>query len=168
MQKCVFSRGFQQIYADIHTKQVQTFWILAKIWNHITKLVSDAAEEGRLKGPQKNDHFNECVGNLESEEPRESEDEVVKRADGHLGRDGQIEARAFPQQYHEVPDESSYLLQLSPKELGKHKIAVSWPINLRLVQHGATLKAPFQVVSKKNITNSTANRSLLDEIFLIV
>ena len=61
-----------------------------------------------------------AAATLDREEPGESEDEEVKRADGHLGRDEQIETRAFPQQYDEVPDESSSVLQLSPREFRKH------------------------------------------------
>ena len=34
---------------------------------------------------------------LDREEPGEAEDPEVERADGHLGRNEQIETRAFPQ-----------------------------------------------------------------------
>ena len=77
---------------------------------------------GFRKNPKEviNDHSNDSADDLDREEPGESEDEEVKRADGHLGRDEQIETRAFPQQYDEVPDESSSVLQLSPREFRKH------------------------------------------------
>ena len=52
---------------------------------------------GFRKDPKKviNDHSNDSADDLDREEPGESEDEEVKRADGHLGRDEQIETRAF-------------------------------------------------------------------------
>ena len=36
-----------------------------------------------------------AAATLDREEPGESEDEEVQRADGHVGRDEQIETRAF-------------------------------------------------------------------------
>ena len=51
---------------------------------------------GFRKNPKEviNDHSNDSADDLDREEPGESEDEEVKRADGHLDRDEQIETRA--------------------------------------------------------------------------
>ena len=47
---------------------------------------------GFRKNPKEviNDHSNDSADDLDREEPGESEDEEVKRADGHLDRDEQI------------------------------------------------------------------------------
>ena len=62
---------------------------------HIAKFGVRIAKAWASETTQKDDHSNDSADDLDREEPGESEDEEVKRADGHLGRDEQIETRAF-------------------------------------------------------------------------
>ena len=70
-------------------------WIFAESGIISQNAVLIQPKVGLGKDPEKGDHFNDFADDLDREEPGESEDEEVKRADGHLGRDEQIETRAF-------------------------------------------------------------------------